>query len=43
MFEKLLEGILSKFAGQYITGMDSKNLNIGIWNGNVEIEKVSLK
>ena len=43
MFEKLVEGIIQRFAGAYIEGFDPKNLNIGIWSGNVLIENVSLK
>lgn len=43
MFEKLLQPILNKIAGEYIEGFDAKNLNLGIWSGNIVIEKVQLK
>ena len=43
MFEALLEKILQSKLGRYLNGLDEKNLNIGIWSGNVIIENVSLK
>lgn len=43
MFESLLEKILQSKLGKYLDGLDEKNLNVGIWSGNVEIENVSLK
>ena len=43
MFEKILQPIINKFAGDYIEGFDAKNLNVGIWSGNIVIEKVALK
>jgi vacuolar protein sorting-associated protein 13A/C len=43
MFESILEKVLLKVLGDYITGIDAKNLNIGIWSGDVVIENVSLK
>lgn len=43
MFEKILEKVLMKAAGDYIDGIDSQNLKVGIWGGDVVIENVSLK
>lgn len=43
MFESLLEKILQKQLGQFILGLDSKNLKLGVWSGNVVIENVSIK
>lgn len=43
MFESLLERILTKILGNYVTGIDSNNLKIGIWSGNVVIQNVSIK
>lgn len=43
MFEKLLEKILKDVLGEFIDGIDTKKLNIGIWSGSVEIVNVSLK
>ena len=43
MFEKLLENILKKYLGQFLEGIDSNNLSLGVWSGNVMIENVKLK
>ena len=43
MFEKLLEKILKDVLGEFIDGIDTKKLNIGVWSGSVEIVNVSLK
>ncbi len=43
MFESLLEQILQKFLGQFIQGLNSQNLKLGVWSGNVVIENVSIK
>lgn len=43
MFESILEKVLLKAAGDYIEGIDSNNLKVGIWGGDVVIENVSLK
>lgn len=43
MFEGILERILQSRLGQYIDGLDSKNLSIGVWSGNILIENASLK
>lgn len=43
VFESILEKVLTKVVGEYISGIDSKNLNVGIWQGDVTIENVSLK
>jgi len=42
VFEGLLESILVKSAGKFVTGIDKKNLKIGIWSGKVLIERVAL-
>lgn len=39
----ILQKVLVKTAGDYIDGIDSKNLEVGIWSGKVTIENVSLK
>jgi hypothetical protein len=38
MFEGLLEKILQSRLGQYIDGLDRKNLSMGVWSGNILIE-----
>ncbi len=43
MFEGLLEKLLANYFGKYISGLDSNNLHLGVWSGNVIIENVNLK
>lgn len=43
MFESLLEQILQKFLGKFVEGLNSQNLKLGVWSGNVVIENVSIK
>lgn len=43
VFESLLESILLKSAGKFVSGIDKSNLKIGIWSGKVLIENVSLQ
>ncbi len=43
MFEGLLEKLLANYFGKYISGLDSNNLHLGVWSGNVVIENVNLK
>ena len=40
VFEGILEKILSRSIGMYVTNIDKKNLKTDIWNGNVVIENV---
>lgn len=42
MFEKLLERIIMSYFGDFLNGIDQNNLHVGIWNGNISIENVSL-
>ena len=43
VFESLLNSILQSAAGDYITGIDTDNLKVGVFSGKVEIKKVQLK
>ena len=43
MFESILEKILISNFGKFIEGLDKKNLQIGVWSGNIVIQNVSLK
>ena len=43
MFEKIILGILNSTIGQYIDGLDAKNLEFGIFSGQITIENVKLK
>ena len=42
MFEKLLEKVIMSYFGDYLNGIDPNNLHVGIWNGDIRIENVSL-
>ncbi|EGR30928.1 PH domain protein [Ichthyophthirius multifiliis] len=42
MFETIIHKVLSSIAGEYIQGLDSDKLKIGIFSGDVEIDNVSL-
>lgn len=35
VFESFINNILEKILGKYIEGFEEKNLNIGIWKGNL--------
>ena len=43
MFEALLEKLLLKYLGRFISGLDKNNLHLGVFSGNVVIENVNLK
>jgi vacuolar protein sorting-associated protein 13A/C len=43
MFEKYLERLLKENLGDFIEEIDSKELNVGLWSGKVDIKNVRLK
>jgi len=43
MFELLLEKLLFKYLGRFIDGIDTNNLHLGVFSGNIVIENVCLK
>lgn len=43
MFEGLLESILNKVLGQYIQGLNKKDLSISVWSGDVQLTNVKLR
>ena len=43
MFESILEKLLIKYLGRFISGLDRNNLHLGVWSGNVLIENMKLK
>ena len=43
MFEKVLEMILELVFGKFIKGIDSKNIKLALWSGEVNIQNVTLK
>ncbi|EGV63967.1 Vacuolar protein sorting-associated protein 13 [Yamadazyma tenuis] len=43
MFESLVANLLNRFLGSYIENFDPKQLNIGIWSGDVKLSNLRLK
>lgn len=43
MFESLVANLLNRFLGSYIENFDPKQLNIGIWSGDVKLKNLRLK
>ncbi|KAG4305942.1 hypothetical protein PORY_000852 [Pneumocystis oryctolagi] len=43
MLESLVAGLLKKFLGSYVENFDPKQLNIGIWKGDVKLKDLKLK
>lgn len=43
MFGHVLEKILLNVVGPYVEGIDRKNLEVGLWKGNISISNISLK
>lgn len=43
MFESLVANLLNRFLGSYIEDFDPKQLNIGIWSGDVKLKDLRLK
>lgn len=43
MFESVVATLLNRFLGSYIENFDPKQLNIGIWSGDVRLKNLRLK
>ncbi|XP_065320844.1 intermembrane lipid transfer protein VPS13A-like isoform X3 [Gordionus sp. m RMFG-2023] len=43
VFESLVTEVLNRFLGSYIENLDTKQLNIGIWGGDVVLKNLSIK
>ncbi|CCE83218.1 Piso0_003790 [Millerozyma farinosa CBS 7064] len=43
MFESLVANLVNRFLGSYIENFDPKQLNIGIWSGDVKLHNLRLK
>ncbi|KAG5437684.1 hypothetical protein PCANB_000721 [Pneumocystis canis] len=43
MLESLVAGLLKRFLGSYVENFDPKQLNIGIWKGDVKLKNLRLK
>jgi len=43
MLEGLVAGLLNRFLGMYVKDFDAKQLNVGIWNGDVKLRNLELR
>jgi vacuolar protein sorting-associated protein 13A/C len=43
MLEGLVSSLLNRFLGAYIENFDPKQLNVGIWSGDVKLRNLKLK
>ncbi|GBP39684.1 Vacuolar protein sorting-associated protein 13C [Eumeta japonica] len=43
MFEGVVAGVLNRLLGKYIQDLDTENLNVGIFSGNVNLTDLKLK
>ncbi|KAJ2157305.1 Vacuolar protein sorting-associated protein 13 [Coemansia sp. RSA 552] len=43
MFEGVVATILNRFLGNYVTNLETTQLKLGIWQGDVKLEKLRLK
>lgn len=43
MFEGVVATILNRYLGKYIQDLDTENLNVGIFGGNVQLTQLKLK
>lgn len=43
MFEGVVATILNRYLGKYIQDLDTENLNVGIFSGNVQLTELRLK
>ncbi|KAL6717664.1 Vacuolar protein sorting-associated protein 13 [Lecanora helva] len=43
MLEGLIANLLNRFLGMYVKNFDAKQLNVGIWNGDVKLRNLELR
>lgn len=43
VFEALVADLLNRFLGDYIENLDSKQLNVGIWGGDVVLRNLDIR
>ncbi|KAK7492083.1 hypothetical protein BaRGS_00016747 [Batillaria attramentaria] len=43
MFESLVASLLNKYIGKYVTNIDSSNLSVSVFNGDVELSDLQLR
>eukprot|EP00741_Cyanophora_paradoxa_P004884 tig00000849_g4739.t1 len=43
MFEKIVADLLDRYLGKYVKGFNREQLNIGVWKGDIRLEKLELR
>ena len=43
MFQGLLENLLKRVIGEYVEEIDSKNLNMSVYSGIIDLKDLNLK
>ena len=43
MLEGLVANLLNRFLGMYVQNFDAKQLNVGIWSGDVKLRNLELR
>ena len=43
MLESVLASVLNRFLAPYVDGLNTKQLNVGIWSGDVKLRNLRLK
>lgn len=43
MFEAQVVGLLQRYLGKYVYGLDAESLRISVWRGDVELRNLRLK
>ena len=43
MFEGIITSVLNKFLGDYVANLEQKQLNLGIFSGNIVLTSLQLK
>jgi len=43
MFKSSVAWVLNKYLGKYVQDLDTENLNVGIFNGEVQLHDLKLK
>jgi vacuolar protein sorting-associated protein 13A/C len=43
MFEAQVLGLLQRYLGKYVYGLDAESLRISVWNGDVQLSNLRLK
>ena len=43
MFEGVIASLLNQYLGQFIEGLDSKQLNLSVWSGAVDMKNLQIK